>query len=296
MVDLRRIDGNVEALWHGSGLLHRFILLLAADPFACPSLRGLVTPVQFSYDRQTVISPEGFSYGPSILEVVPNAATADGGQTGTLISYGFGTGTTVTVGGKSAPITAVYAHPIVTPYPYPVDAVQFTIPAGTAGTAVDVTVTTASGTTSASGAFHYTAAAESYPLSASLQAGIYDPKRDLFYFTDTAQIQVLSRSAGKWLVPIPLPGVVGTTRLLAIAESPDGSRMAVSDFGGNAIYLLDPDNPAAAQRFSMPLIQFSQTDWRRPDLPSPTTGRSTLKQMMRLRRPHSTNSIHQPAL
>jgi hypothetical protein len=209
------------------------------------------------------IAPEGFSYGPTILEVVPNGATAEGGQTGTLIGYGFGTSATgvqLTVGGKTAPITAIVPHPILSPYPFPVDALQFTIPAGTAGSTVDVTLTADSGTTTATAAFHYTAPADYYPLNASLQAGIYDAHRDLYYFTDTAQIRVLSRSAGKWLSPINLPGVVGATRLLAIAESPDGSKVAVSDTGGNAIYLLDPDHPAAAKRFPMPnMYMFTTT-------------------------------------
>ncbi len=202
------------------------------------------------------IVPEGFSYGPTILEVVPNGATAEGGQTGAIIGYGFGDSTSgiqVTVGGQAAPVTAVnkYGAPII-PYPFPTSSLQFTIPPGTAGTVVNVTVTTPSGSFTATGAFHYTAAVQSFPVAANLQAGIYDARRDLYYFADQSQIQVLSKSTG-WLSPIALPNVSSGTQLLAISESPDGSHMAVSDYGGQAIYVLNPDNPASVTRYPMSL-------------------------------------------
>jgi IPT/TIG domain len=209
------------------------------------------------------LAPENFSYGPTILEVIPNGATAEGGQTGAIIGYSFGNSTSgvqVTVGGQSAPVTAIFDGAPISPYPFPVDGLQFTIPPGTAGTVADVTVTTSSGSINATGAFHYTKAVESYPLTASLQSGIYDAGRDLYYFADQAQIQVLSKSAGSWLSPISLPGVSSKTQLLAISESPDGTKLAVSDYGGQAIYVLNPDNPASAKSYPMSLDQDGVAD------------------------------------
>lgn len=127
------------------------------------------------------------------------------------------------------------------------------IPSGTEGTTADVTVTTPTGSATSSGAIHYTAAVESYSGSANLQSGIYDPGRDLYYFADKSQIQVLSKSNGQWLAPISLPGTVANTQLMAISESPDGSKLAVSDFAGQAIYLLDPGNPTAVAKYPMSL-------------------------------------------
>jgi hypothetical protein len=207
-------------------------------------------------DGAVGVVPEAFSYGPTILEVIPNGATAEGGQTGAIIGYGFGdstSGVQVTVDGQSAPVTAVFNFAPISPYPFPANALQFTIPPGTAGAAVDVTVTTPSGSTTAAGAFHYTAALQSYPLTANLQSGIYDAGRDLYYFADKTQIEVLSKSAEKWLSPIPLSGVTSKTQLLAISESPDGTKLAVSDFGGQAIYVLNPDNPASSKIYPMSL-------------------------------------------
>jgi IPT/TIG domain len=203
-------------------------------------------------DGAVGITPEGFSYGPTILEVVPNGATAEGGQTGAILGYGFGNSASdvqVTVGGQPASVTAVYVDMFGVPYPFPTAALQFTIPAGTPGTAVDVTVTTASGSFTAAEAFHYTPAVLTYPLSgSSFQSGIYDVHRDVYYFTDPGVIQVLSRSAG-WLSPMQLPGVTLGTRLLVLSESPDGTKLAVSDFGGRQIYVLNPDNPSLAKSY-----------------------------------------------
>ena len=199
--------------------------------------------------------PEAFSYGPTIVEVTPNAATADGGQTGAVFGYGFGStisGVQVTVGGQNAPVVAIHPTPPLSPYPFPIEGLQFTIPPGSAGSTADVTVTTSAGSTTAKAAFRYTAPATSFPTEGSLQAGIYNAERGLYYFTDAAQIQVLSESRG-WMAPFALPGTSISSRLMAISESPDKTKLAVSDFGGQAIYLLDPDTPASVQRFPMPL-------------------------------------------
>jgi sugar lactone lactonase YvrE len=206
-------------------------------------------------DGATGVAPEAFTYGPTILEITPNGSTAEGGKPGTITGYGFGKTTSdvqVTVGGKSAPVTILYTEPAMGPYPFATNSLVFTIPPGEAGSAVDVTVTTAAGSVTAAGAFHYTAASSNHSLAANLQTGIYDSNRDLYFFTDTAQIQVMSASSGNWLSPITLPGVTTTTQLLALSESPDRSKLVVSDFGGQAIYVLNPDNPAALQRFAMP--------------------------------------------
>lgn len=207
-------------------------------------------------DGAAGVTPDGFSYGPTILEVVPNAASAEGGQLGAIIGYGLGQSTSdvqVTVGGQPAQVTVLHTNAPIEPYPFPTEVLEFTIPSGTAGSAVDVTVTTEFGSITANGSFHYVAALESYPITANLQAGIYDPNRDLYYYTDQAQIQILSRTSGKWLTPIPLPNVTSKTQLSAISESPDGSKLAVSDSGGHAIYVLNPDNPSNVAYFPMPL-------------------------------------------
>ena len=203
-------------------------------------------------DGAVITAPEGYSYGPTILEVVPNAATADGGQQGVVIGYGFGTSASalqVTVGGQAAQIQTLYDYAPISPYPLPVETLTFTIPPGIAG-ASTISITSPSGTTT--GAFTYTPKAVSYPVNASLQQGIYDPRRNLYFFSDTAKIQVLSPSSGTWQTPITLPGTSSASKLVGIGESPDGSMLAVADNGGQAIYTVNPDNPSSATRYPAP--------------------------------------------
>jgi hypothetical protein len=205
--------------------------------------------------------PEAFSYGPTILEVTPNMATAEGGGTGYIYGYGFGplnsnaipSGLTVTVGGVAAQVTAFVANAYELDYPpFPLQSFAYTIPPGTSGSAVNVTVTTSAGTTTASEAMSYLPATRQFPLNGSaLAQGIYDSYTDLYYFTDSTEIQVFSRTQAKWLAPIPITPPPGTTeRLWGIALSPDGSMMAVADVSAGAIYLLNPASPTSAQTFS----------------------------------------------
>ena len=225
-----------------------------------PSTVGTIGDFTAVFSNNSVgIMPESFSYGPSVVEVVSNAATADGGATGAVVGIGFGQSASalqVTVGGKAAPVTALFTNPPLIPYPYILETAQFTVPPGTAGPA-DFTLTTADGSITSKGAFHYSPAAKAYPLPGSnLQQGIYDQKRGVYYFTDTSKIQVLSLKAGLWQTPITLPGTGSSTQLLALSLSPDGSKLAISDFGDRSIYLFDPDTPSSAKSYTLPQIGF----------------------------------------
>jgi hypothetical protein len=203
------------------------------------------------------IMPESFSYGPTIVEVVSNAATAEGGATGALVGYGLDAqngNLQVEVGGVPATVTALIDNiqPYV-PYPFPVEALEFTVPPGTPGTAVDLVVTNANGSATAVQGFHYAAASISYPLpNAQLQAGLYDPHRNVYYFADQSEVRVLSFVDQSWQSPISLPGTGSSTQLLALSLSPDGSKLAVSDFGDKVIYSVNPDSPSSAQSWALP--------------------------------------------
>jgi len=214
----------------------------------------------FTTDGGMQLLPEAFSYGPTILEVTPDMATADGGGTGYIYGYGFGSvtsnaipsGLTVTVNGIAAQVTA-FAGNAYNPSspPSPIESIAYTIPPGSSGTAVSVTVTTDSGEATAAKALTYLPASQPFQLAgAALAQGIYDSHTDLYYFTDTTQIQVFSRTQGMWLAPIPITPPPGATeRLWGIALSPNGTMMAVADMGAGAIYLLNPSNPTAVKTF-----------------------------------------------
>jgi len=236
-----------------------FVAVLATSPSGSA---GPVDVYAFTIDGGMQLLPEAFSYGPTILEVTPNMATAEGGGTGYIYGYGFGplnsnsipSGLTVTVGGVAAQITAFADNAYDTGYPpFPLQSFAYTIPPGVSGSAVNVEVSTGAGSTTPTGALNYLPSTQPFPLTGStLAQGIYDSYTDLYYFTDTSQIQVFSRTQGKWLSPISIPAPPGTTqRLWGIALSPDGSKLAVADASAGAIYLLNPANPTSVKTYSM---------------------------------------------
>jgi hypothetical protein len=213
-------------------------------------------------DGSFMLLPRAYSYGPSIVEVRPDATTAEGGGTGTVFGYGFGSadvngtapGLQISVGGQPATITQYLSQPFaqVTPtYPFPLEAVQYTLPSGNAGADLGVTISNSAGSTTASQAITYLSATKQFPLAgAQLIQGIYDPKRDVYYFTDQHLIRVFSKTMGQWLPDISLPG--GGQQLWGISLSPDASKLVVSDAGANLIFLLDPDTPNTASKFTVP--------------------------------------------
>jgi hypothetical protein len=225
-----------------------------------PGPPGPVDIYAFSTDGGEQFVPDGFSYGPTILEVTPNMSTAEGDGTGYVYGYGLGPvdpsippDLQITVGGASAQITSFSPNAYgVTPYPFQLEFAGYTIPAGVTGSA-NVVVTNNSGTATPSSGFTYLPATQQFPLAgASLVQGIYDPYTSLYYFTDTNKVQVFSRTQGKWLSPIPMPAPQGATQQLwGIALSPNGSNMAVSDASARVIYIFNPSNPASVKTFTV---------------------------------------------
>lgn len=221
---------------------------------------GPVPVYLFAPDGGMQLIPDGFSYCPSVLELTPNASTAEGGGAGVVYGYGFGPasattippGLSVNVGATPATITGFngQAYNNIAP-PFLLQAISYTIPAGLSGTSADAVVTSSSGSTFVPSALSYLPATRQYPLVGSqLAQGIYDPLRDVYYFTDTNRIQVFSLNQSQWLAPINIPAPAGTTqRLWGIALSPDGSKLAVADVSANVIYLVNPTNTSSIQTF-----------------------------------------------
>jgi hypothetical protein len=136
--------------------------------------------------------------------------------------------------------------------PFLLQSIYYTIPPGTPGGSADISVTTGSGTATASKALSYLPSLKSYALAgASLVQGVYDPVRDVYYFTDVSKIQVFSRSQGQWLSPIAVPVPSGATpRLWGISLSSDATKLAVADSGAGVVYLLDPSTPTSVKTIS----------------------------------------------
>lgn len=271
--------GGTQVKWQASGTgtisSVYFGLNLATNPAMSPGFfsatspagtPGVVDVVSQMKEGAEQIIPEAFSYGPTIVEITPNVSSANGGGTGIIYGYGLGstafnapipTDLQITVGGKSAKILG-YANSAysISSAPFLMQAFSYTIPSGLQGQSSDITVTTSSGSATVTSGMKYLPQTQVIPLAgAQLTQGIYDRKRDRYYFADANVIQVFSRSGGgQWLTPIPVPTLLGGAahRLWGIALSPDGNKLAVSDANAAMIYVLNPDAPGQAQSFSVP--------------------------------------------
>ncbi len=215
-------------------------------------------------DGGVIFIPEGFSYGPTILQVTPNVSTADGGGIGAIFGYGFGPTASnsippdlqVSVGRKAARVIGYDRNAYQTSSPpFLLEAISFVVPPGSAGIPADVVVTNTSGSATAHLGMAYIAAPTTYVRAgASLSQGIYDPHRDLYYFTDADRIQVLSTTNNQWLsaITLPAPAPGASQRLWGIGLSPDGTKLAISDRGANVIYVADPAGASGVKTFAIP--------------------------------------------
>jgi YVTN family beta-propeller protein len=245
-------NAKASALLVGTGTIQ------ATTPLGSP---GPADVDVFASDGGMQILPEAFSYGPTILQVTPNVSTAEGGGTGVVLGYGFGpvpattipTDLHVTVGGIAATITSFNwnAYNLSSP-PYPLQSFTYTVPPG-AIRSVDVQVATTSGSATAHGALTYISTVKQFPLLGStLEQGIYDPHRDVYYFTDVHKIQIFSLSQQKWLTPISITPPSGATQnLWGLGLSPDGTKLVVSDPPAGVIYALSPASPASVKTFTV---------------------------------------------
>ena len=233
---------------------------------------GYVDMYALMTDGGIQIAPEAFSYGPVIIQATPDSSTADGGGTGMLFGYGFGyVGQTsipadlqVTIGGKSVQVTAFNPNAFNSEAaPFPLESLSYTIPEGVSGSSADIVVTNATGSTTLSKGMFYFPATQQIPISgANLAQGVYDATRSLYYFTDVSQIRVFSRVQGQWLTPLQVPAAPAgmAHRLWGLALSPDGTKLAVSDTGTSAIYLIDPSAPASVKSFPVATYGGGQPD------------------------------------
>jgi hypothetical protein len=264
---------NLTALYFGKSLASSISQIGNGlfDATTPPGQSGYVDVYGMMSDGGMQILPEAFSYGPTILQATPNSSTAEGGGTGILYGYGFGpTGSTtiptdlqVTIGGRQANITSYdpNAYGVEAP-PFLLESVSYTIPAGVSGENADIILTTQAGSATLSAGMFYLPAAQEFSLSGAVLAqGIYDATRDLYYFTDAAEIRVFSKTQAQWLTPIQVPAAApGTThRLWGISLSPDGSKLAVCDANSGLIYVMNPGVTSAVQSF--PLATKGQAPW-----------------------------------
>lgn len=187
-------------------------------------------------DGWYAIAPDAVSYGPQILFAnVGGPASGAGGKT-TIFGYGFvSSSTQVRVGGLSAANVQVTGSS--GSFPIPLNIIRFNAPPGIPGSA-DITVSTPLGSATAPGAYRYLSSAQIFPMTGVLNQIIYDQARQKLYITnsDHNRVEVFSLALQAFLSPIP----VGNNPT-GIAETPDGTRLAVTNEADGTVSVIDPD-------------------------------------------------------
>ncbi len=198
------------------------------------------------------LAPDAFSYGPQVLQILPNAGNPTGGDTVQIYGYGFGsdpTKITVQIGGVPAAVQTVENITTIAPslgldatYPFPVERVTLQTPSGTAGKA-DVAITSPAGSTTASKGFQYLQSENFYAKPAYDRFIVYDQSRQWLYMSDIDHVDVLELASNSFQDPgiEPPGGPPPTAGIRGLSLTPDASQLVAADFGSQCIYLLDPD-------------------------------------------------------
>ncbi|HET7105557.1 MAG TPA: IPT/TIG domain-containing protein [Candidatus Acidoferrum sp.] len=201
------------------------------------------------------VAPEGFSYGPSVQEIFPDAGAAGGGDTIYLLGHGFGGsagGITAKIGGQSAIVQKVETLPAFAAalsldgsYPFPIERITLTTPSGTAGNA-DISLTTPSGSTTLAKSFQYLAGRHTYANPSLYKFVLYDQGRQHLYLSATDHVDVFDLGAQVFRSPLAPPpnGPPPDAGLRGMALTPDNTQLIVADFGAQNVYLINPDGGA----------------------------------------------------
>ena len=181
---------------------------------------GPTTLIAYFSNGWVAAAPEAFSYGPTVQQILPNAGVALGGDTVYLIGHGFGSsasGITIKIGGQPATVQKVEALPafaaalsLDSTYPFPLERITLTTPAGSAGKA-DISLTTPSGTAALPKSFQYLAARQTFANPSLYKFMVYDQGRQQLYLSATDHIDVFDLNAQVFRAPLE-PPLDSTTR------------------------------------------------------------------------------------
>ncbi|HEY1483246.1 MAG TPA: IPT/TIG domain-containing protein [Candidatus Acidoferrum sp.] len=201
------------------------------------------------------LAPNAFSFGPKITQILPNAGSAAGGDTITILGYGFGPASgsvTVSIGGQSATVqklesVSAFAKALAldSTFPFAMERITVTAPPGTPGKA-DISISAASGTTAAPKSFQYVTSSQTFTAPALHKFILYDQSRQRLYLSSTAQVDLFDLASQSFSAPLALfpGGPPPNAGLRGLTLTPDSSQLIVADFGGQSIYLADPSQPA----------------------------------------------------
>ena len=211
---------------------------------------GAVNLTSYFQNGWLAIAPDAFSYGPQILQLLPNAGVNTGGDSVQIYGYGFGsdaTKITVKIGGANATVQKVESVTGIASslgldasYPFSLQRITLQTPVGSSGKA-DVFVSGPAGSTTAAKSFQYLQSVQVHSKAGFLRFLLYDQGRQHIYLTDLDHVDVFGLQQNTFLTALQPPGgPAPNIGLRGLALTPDGSQLVVADFGAQNIYLLDP--------------------------------------------------------
>lgn len=211
---------------------------------------GAVNVTAYFDNGWLAVSPDAFSYGPQILQVLPNAGANSGGDAVQIYGYGFGNDATkisVKIGGGNATVqkvenagTVAASLGLDATYPFSLERITLQTPPGSSGKA-DVVIAAPAGSATAGRAFQYLQSVQTFSKPAFNRFVFYDQQRQRLYLTNIDHVDVFDlQQKGVVLQLFPPGGPLPSTGLRGLALTPDGSQLVVADFGAQNVYLLDP--------------------------------------------------------
>ena len=213
-------------------------------------LNGAVNATAFFDNGWLTLAPDAFSYGPQILQILPNAAASSGGDSVQIYGYGFGNDATkiaVKIGAANATVTKLENVRGIAPslgldasYPFPLERITIQSPPGNS-TKADVIVSSPPGSATSPKAFQYLQSVQSFSKPGFFRFLIYDQKRQRIYLSNIDHVDGFDLQSSTFAFQFAPPGgPPPNAGLRGLALTPDGSRLIVADFGAQKIYLLDP--------------------------------------------------------
>jgi IPT/TIG domain-containing protein len=176
---------------------------------------GAVNATAFFDNGWLALAPDAFSYGPQILQILPNAGVNSGGDSVQIYGYGFGNDATkiaVKMGAANATVTKIESVTGIAPslgldasYPFPLERITIQSPPGSSGKA-DAVVTSPTGTATSSKSFQYLQSAQSISIPAFSRFVIYDPKRRRVYLTSIDQVYIFDVQMNSFVLQFGMPG------------------------------------------------------------------------------------------
>ncbi len=211
---------------------------------------GAVNVASYFQNGWLAIAPDAFSYGPQILQLLPNAGASTGGDSVQIYGYGFGsdaTKITVKIGGANATVQKVEnvtsiasSISLDASYPFSLERIALQTPPGSSGKA-DVLISTPAGSTTSAKSFQFLQSVQSYAKSGFYKFLLYDQKRQRLYLTNVDHVDIFDLQQNIYLAPLQPPGgPPPAAGLRGLALTPDASQLIVADFGAQNVYLLDP--------------------------------------------------------